>query len=510
METRWRELEIGGPNGIWTISKEDGRVELRKQALDMLGIRTERPMEIREFLDYIDAANRDKIAAELTRRTKGEFLVRFQTSDETSNHHFEMRGGPTKGGMGGFICDVTETVRAEARSRRAELLARTAVEAYPGPFAAWDARQRLLFWNSAFVRMFDLPTDLLRVGVSYDVVMAEALKQVRVERPIPNSNGGRELLLLSDVWFQFQDRPMANGGTISVGLDISALKEHEEQLAGSEKKLKRLVTELDRSQSQAEMLAMRLSEQKTKAERASRSKSVFLANMSHELRTPLNAINGFSEMLINEVYGPLGDERYSGYAEDILRSGQHLLDMINDILDMAKIEAGKMSINTASIDPVEAVDAAVRMIRRRAADKSVDLDMQIIGKVPEIQGDHRAIKQMVLNLVSNSIKFTDTGGRIQVIVRSERDQVIVSVEDTGIGIPAEDLSRLAEPFEQSNNDDGRNSQGTGLGLALTKSFAEMHGGRLLLESEVGKGTTVTFFLPIAGPGQKTATRSVVS
>ena len=218
--------------------------------------------------------------------------------------------------------------------------------------------------------------------------------------------------------------------------------------------------------------------------------------MSHELRTPLNAINGFSEILTSELYGPLGDSRYKGYANDILMSGQHLLDMINDILDMAKIEAGKMGIQRQYIDPVDPVDAAVRMIRRKAEDAGIQLILDTEDDLPEINADHRAIRQMVLNLVSNAVKFTDKGGRIAVTIRRRDNVMRFAVTDTGIGIPEEDLPRLAKPFEQVNDNSNRNHEGTGLGLALTKSFAEMHGGKMTIASKVGRGTTVAFYLPV--------------
>jgi two-component system cell cycle sensor histidine kinase PleC len=222
--------------------------------------------------------------------------------------------------------------------------------------------------------------------------------------------------------------------------------------------------------------------------------------MSHELRTPLNAILGFSEMISNEVYGPLGDERYKGYATDILESGRHLLEMINDVLDMAKIEAGKMQIAPRLIDATDAVDSAVRLIRRRASDKGVSLAFDHDDDLPDINGDHRAIKQMTLNLIANAIKFTPAGGRIAVLVRREASWLVISVADTGVGIHAADLPRIGQPFEQARSQDGQShGGGTGLGLAITKSFAEMHGGRLQIESEVGAGTTVSIFLPLSEP-----------
>ncbi len=500
IETHWRELEIGGQNGYWTWNRETGLFSLRTKTAEMLGLVQNSDLSLHQFQELIHPSNQKNVLYELEKAKHNKsFQVSFKGNGSFSSRYFEMQGGPFQDGLSGIMTDTTERVRAEARSRMSEHLARSVADAYPGPFASWDQRHRLLLWNRHFARLFNLPENVLKAGTSYDVVMAEAAKQIRIERPVPGSDNGREILLLSDIWLNFYDRPTAGGGLVTVGLDISSIKNHQESLLGKEKKLRRLVLELDRMQGQSEEHARKYAEEKTKAEKASQAKSVFLANMSHELRTPLNAINGFSEMLIKEIYGPLGDERYIGYAEDILSSGQHLLDMINDILDMAKIEAGKMSISTREIDPVEAVDSAVRMIRRRAADKDIDLNLTVKDDIPDIEGDHRAIKQMVLNLVSNAIKFTDPGGYINISVTKENAFVRVSVADNGIGIPKQDIPRLAQPFEQSSADENRNSKGSGLGLSLTKSFAEMHGGRLEIESEFGEGTTVSFLLPVDPP-----------
>lgn len=504
IETHWRELEIGGQNGFWTWSRETGLFNLRDKTAQMLGLISASDFSFQEFLELVHPADKPKVQKALDQASHDQsFQITFRGNGDFGSRYFEMQGGPFQDGLSGILTDTTDTVRAEARSRMSDHLTRSVANAYPGPFAAWDQRHRLLIWNKTFANLFQLPEQVLKAGTSYDVVMAEAAKQIRIERPVPGSNNGREILLLTDIWLNFYDRPTAGGGLVTVGLDISSLKHQEETLLGKEKKLRRLVLELDRMQGQSEEHARKYAEQKNKAEKASQAKSVFLANMSHELRTPLNAINGFSEMLIKEIYGPLGDERYIGYAEDILSSGQHLLDMINDILDMAKIEAGKMSISTREIDPVDAVDAAVRMIRRRAADKDIELTLTSKENVPDIEGDHRAIKQMVLNLVSNAIKFTDPGGYIKVTISKEDTFVRVSVADNGIGIPKQDLPRLAQPFEQSSADENRNSKGSGLGLSLTKSFAEMHGGRLEIESDYGQGTTVSFVLPIDPPKKST-------
>jgi two-component system cell cycle sensor histidine kinase PleC len=254
-----------------------------------------------------------------------------------------------------------------------------------------------------------------------------------------------------------------------------------------------MVSQLEMSEGRNRELAKKYEEEKRRAEEASRAKSAFLANMSHELRTPLNAINGFSELMASELFGPLGDKRYVEYSRDILASGQLLLDLINDILDMAKIEAGKITLSPQTLDPVEAIDQAVRLMRRRAEEKG--LTLMIDGeRAPEIEADHRAVKQMLLNLISNAVKFTKQGG-VMVRVRPADGGVTISVIDTGVGIPKEHLPRLGRAFEQVDMALSRQNGGTGLGLALTKSLAEMHGGRLEIDSEEGRGTIVSIFLP---------------
>jgi two-component system cell cycle sensor histidine kinase PleC len=225
--------------------------------------------------------------------------------------------------------------------------------------------------------------------------------------------------------------------------------------------------------------------------------------MSHELRTPLNAINGFSEMMANEMFGPLGDKRYVAYARDVLTSGRHLLDLINDILDTAKIESGKFEVMPRPMDPEEAVEIAVRIVKRRAEEKQIALEVAA-HDLPEIEADFRAVKQMLINLLGNAIKFTDPGGKVAIRAALDGDMMRFEVTDTGCGIPEEALGRLGRPFEQAQSDHARNAEGTGLGLALTRSFAEIHGGSFAIASKLGEGTTVTIQLPVksrvAGPG----------
>ena len=234
-----------------------------------------------------------------------------------------------------------------------------------------------------------------------------------------------------------------------------------------------------------------------RAEAANRAKSSFLANMSHELRTPLNAIIGFSEILKREMYGPLGDPNYSDYAGLIHDSGSHLLDLINDILDMSKIEAGKVDINIEELDLADIARSSIRFVEPKSTGKNqnVLLDLEPGVEDVPVEGDMRATKQILLNLLSNAVKFTGDDGTIRVTIRSLADAVEIAVEDSGMGIAPDDIARIMQPFEQVVGESSIAEEGSGLGLALTKSFCDLQNGGFSLESTVGTGTRVAVTLP---------------
>ena len=235
---------------------------------------------------------------------------------------------------------------------------------------------------------------------------------------------------------------------------------------------------------------------KETAEIANRAKSEFLANMSHELRTPLNAVIGFSEVMKAEMLGPLGDPQYLTYTNDIHQSGMHLLHVINDILDISKIEAGKLELYDETFDPEPAIDSCIRLVDERAKDGSVSLSVRIPNKLPQIHADERKLKQILINLLSNAVKFTPEGGEVSIAAEADPERgLILSVQDTGIGIAGEDIARVMKPFGQVESTLSRSFEGTGLGLPLAKALAELHGGSLDLESSIGSGTTVTVQLP---------------
>ena len=282
------------------------------------------------------------------------------------------------------------------------------------------------------------------------------------------------------IWAEMRCRPMqpSDGetldrpGIVAVTRDISGRKAQE--------------TELLRARDEAES--------------ASRAKTQFLTNMSHELRTPLNAVIGFSEILNRELFGSLGEARYRDYARLIHESGEHLLNVVNDILDMSKIEAGKFNIMKEPFEVGSLVRSCCDTMRHTAEQRGITLIAEMAPGIPELPADKRACKQMLLNVISNAIKFTDQGGFVRVTARAARGNVEFAVTDNGIGISEEDLPKLGNPFVQANNSYDRSYDGAGLGLSVVKGLARLHGGQFELASTLGKGTTATIVLPLDSPG----------
>ncbi|HKX11478.1 MAG TPA: ATP-binding protein [Stellaceae bacterium] len=243
------------------------------------------------------------------------------------------------------------------------------------------------------------------------------------------------------------------------------------------------------------------------AEAASQAKSEFLATMSHELRTPLNAVIGFSQIMMSETLGPIGSPQYRDYARDIHDSGVHLLEIINDILDLSKAEAGKLDLDEDWVDVGDAVSAACRLIGPRAERAQLSVVQRIPVNLPAIWADERKLKQILLNLVSNSVKFTPAGGRIEISATVDPPSGLsILVQDTGIGIPAGDLDRVLEPFVQVENSLTRSYQGSGLGLPLAAKMTELHGGKLSIASQLGRGTLVR----LTFPGERIALKAAAS
>jgi two-component system cell cycle sensor histidine kinase PleC len=397
----------------------------------------------------------------------------------------------------GIASDITEEKRLQARTATADMRLREAVETVSEAFVIWDADRRLVLSNSKFKEQHGLPDEAVAPGTNYDRVIAAMTNPV-----LPDAQTTDGSIELADGrWVQINERRMKDGGLVSIGTDITKIKLHEEKLIESERTLIARNVELTNSQQALEYQAQQLAElaqkyadEKSRAEEASQAKSDFLANMSHELRTPLNAIIGFSEIMESGMFGKLGSEKYYEYCTDIRASGVYLLDVINDILDMAKIEAGRMPVNIEAVRLEEIVSDAIRVVSVRAGEKNLVCRTRICDDLT-VRADRRAIKQILLNLISNSVKFTPEGGHIAVSAKRSGSSAFLVIEDSGIGISREALKKLGRPFEQVESQLTKTQAGSGLGLAIAKSLAELQGGRMRIRSIENVGTKVFLRLP---------------
>ncbi|MFN7167862.1 MAG: ATP-binding protein [Pannonibacter sp.] len=409
----------------------------------------------------------------------------------------------------GICIDVTEQHVLAEQSRTADLRLRDAIETISEAFVLWNADNELVICNSNYQSLHNLPETAVRAGTPYAKVMAAArnshITTIPARSPAPASgvNASYEAQLDDGRWLQISERRTKDGGFVSVGTDITALKRQEERLMESERRLIATISDLRKSRQTLEMQAQQLVElaekyaqEKTNAENANRAKSEFLANISHELRTPLNAIIGFSDIMDKAMFGPIGSNRYAEYCRDIYDSGTYLLNVINDILDMSKIEAGRMDMSVAALDAGTVVEEAIRIIRAPAQEKSIEVTCSMPQGLV-VAADRRAFKQVLLNLLSNGVKFTPDSGHVRLVASQRGGMARFEIQDTGIGIRKSDIERLAQPFVQVENQFTKTHKGSGLGLAIARSLIELQGGALAIQSIPGQGTTVTFTLPLA-------------
>src|SRR6516164_4609201 len=423
-------------------------------------------------------------------------------------------GGPH---LIGIAVDITEQKTLVERTVEADLRLRDAIETIPEAFVVWDAQNRLVLCNSNFQELHNLPDAAIEAGASYESVVAAGRKpvvrsKVTSEGQIPGARTF-EAQLDDGRWLHISERRTKDGGYVSVGTDITNIKLHEEKLMESEKRLLATVTDLRSSQQKLERqtgeladLAEKYGDEKTRAEEANAAKSKFLANMSHELRTPLNAIIGFSEIMESGMFGPLGADKYIEYSRDIRESGQYLLDVINDILDMSKIEAGGIRLSPEAVELDTLLADCIRVVSTRASEKRLAIKAEVEPAI-HLNADRRALKQIALNLLSNAVKFTPDGGAVTVQGRLRGGAVIIGIKDNGIGIPREALQKLGRPFEQVESQLTKRHQGSGLGLAIAKSLVELHGGTMRIRSRLGRGTMVVVRLP-AGTGVATRIENI--
>jgi two-component system cell cycle sensor histidine kinase PleC len=402
----------------------------------------------------------------------------------------------------GIAVDVTEQKTLVERTAAADIRLRDAIETIPEAFVLWDHENRLVLCNSNFQNLHSLPDAAIVAGTPYESVVETGQKHVirsQLSSEDPAVPGARtfEAQLDDGHWLQISERRTKDGGYVSVGTDITPLKQHERKLIGSEQRLMATVTDLRQSQQKLETQAHQLAELAQSAEEANQAKSKFLANMSHELRTPLNAIIGFSEIMASGMFGALGSDKYIEYCQDIHRSGSYLLDVINDVLDMSKIEAGRLKLDLENVDLNRELSDALRVVTTRAQEKNLTVTSRIASGI-SLRADRRALKQIALNLLSNAVKFTPDDGRITVRGRVSRGAVVIGIQDSGIGIAREALQKLGRPFEQVESQLTKTHHGSGLGLAIAKSLIELHGGAMRIRSTLGAGTTVVVRLPLNG------------
>ncbi len=508
-----------GRCGLWDWDLSRGRIFWSQSMFTLLGL--ESRSDLLTFGEVNSLVNSDdidlfEIADQLIVGKIGHIDQSFRM--QHSGGHWiwlrvrcELSQGAGGGGahLIGIAVDITEQKSLAEKTVEADLRLRDAIETIPEAFVLWDADDRLVLCNSHFQRLHKLPDSAVASGTSYaTVIEVGRMPEVRT-RQLDNGTatpGARtfEAQLDNGNWLHISERRTKDGGYVSVGTDITRIKEHEQKLVENDLRLRATVIDLKRSQTTLEKqaieladLAQKYAEEKDRAEDANQAKSKFLANMSHELRTPLNAIIGFSEIMGSGLFGTLGSEKYSEYCHDILTSGQYLLEVINDILDMSKIEAGRMKLDMQPLDLARTLGESLRVVSGRADDKNLTLDPRIDDDI-SIFADRRAVKQIIVNLLSNAVKFTPDGGRVMVRSRVFEDSIVLMIADTGIGIAPHSLRKLGKPFEQVESQLTKSHAGSGLGLAIAKSLVNLHGGSMRIRSTLGAGTAVRVNLPRHG------------
>src|SRR6202790_2590436 len=505
-----------GRCGLWDWDLSRGRIFWSQSMFTMLGLETRSDLlTFGEVNALVKSDDIDLFAiADQLISSKLDHIDQTFRMQHTDGHWIwlpvrcELSQGAADAGMHliGIAVDITEQKSLAEKTVEADLRLRDAIETIPEAFVLWDAGDRLVLCNSHFQRLHKLPDTAVTPGTSYETVIeVGSMPEVRtrLHEAGHHAPGARtfEAQLDDGSWLHISERRTKDGGYVSVGPDITRIKEHEQKLVENDVRLRATVIDLKRSQTALERQAIELadlaekySQEKTRAEEANQTKSKFLANMSHELRTPLNAIIGFSEIMESGMFGTLGSEKYQEYCHDILTSGHYLLEVINDILDMSKIEAGRMKLDMEHLDLSKTLAESLRVVSGRADDKNLVLDADIEANIPVV-ADRRAIKQIIVNLLSNAVKFTPDGGKVVVRSRVLRNSVLLLIADTGIGIAPQSLARLGRPFEQVESQLTKTYHGSGLGLAIARSLTNLHGGSMRLRSRLGAGTVVCVSLP---------------
>ena len=412
-------------------------------------------------------------------------IEEFETERADGNWIRVREERTANGGMFLTVTDITETKTIERAERELRERLRAVIDHLPAGLVLKDEHGVHLLANQQLLELYGLqgrdvigttardhfPPDVAETVAAHDRIVLRTGIPMEAEMEVLRLDG--ETVSCMVTRFPVLDSAGRVIGIGGIHMNIGEIKEKEHQLRVA----------------------------RDEAERANHAKSAFLANMSHELRTPLNAIIGFSEIMEQGLFGPLGNPQYRGYAEDIRRSASHLLSIISDILDLSKIEAGRMELHEEMIDLAQVVNSCRTIVKESAVNEGLALSALLPKDLPPLYADKRSVRQILLNLLSNAIKFTPSGGRVMVEAKLESSGgLALVVRDTGIGMSGEDIEIVLQPFGQVESAHTRSHDGTGLGLPITKSLAEMHGGSMTVESEVGKGTVITVRFPAARIG----------
>jgi len=438
-------------------------------------------------IDDVEEAVRARLSVH--RKSHGKVLER-----QIGGRWLQVREFPTRdGGLLVLRTDITELKHAmdaleksEHDALRAHALLIDAIESLDDGFILWDSDDRLVLYNQALKRMLPAEASFIAPGITFTELVERRVRTGQIleaigredafirERIAAHRNptaGALEQHFATDIWVNVRERRTREGGLAVILHDITALKRRE-----------------------GELIATR-----SEAISANRAKSEFLAMMSHELRTPLNVVIGFAEILRDQG-GRLPAAKVMDYASDVYEAARHLLNLLNDVLDLSKAEAGKMELQRGPVDLQVVVDRSVRMVKERAVQRRISLTTDIPDGLPILNADERKVVQILLNLLSNAVKFTPEGGNVHILARRDgTDRVLVQVNDNGIGIAPENIAQALTAFGQVSNLFTRDQAGTGLGLPLAKQLAELHGATLDLESAVGVGTTVSLRFPVSAP-----------
>ena len=481
--------------GYWRQRLTDGHTMWSPGMYRLLNIDESQKPDMNWLLSQIldeDAAN---IAQTITNaiKTRSGFYYRSRPKDPSNpatyvDTHGEVDIGPDGRVMSviGVCHDVTQQVIAETARAAAEDRYRVMTEQASDIIMFYDPEGRILFASLALQNILGRTPAEIETGHFVELThpddrpQAQALREklkpgeVRAATYRMRHRDGHYVWIESSVRGVFDEGSEEPKNIISVSRDVSERKADE----------------------------MKMKAAREEAEAASKAKSAFLASMSHELRTPLNAIIGFSDIMRDEMFGPIGNPRYSEYVGLIRDSGQMLLDLIADILDTAKIEAGKMEMNFDQADLANILEDCARMLAQRARDNGIQMAMEVPEAGLPLMADRRALKQIALNLLSNALKFTQRGGHVWIKASCDGEFVVLSVRDDGIGIPSEALPRLGRAFEQVATDPMISKTGTGLGLALVRALSEKHGGDMQINSVESEGTTVVVRLALTPPVER--------